>query len=218
MKKVYYIAKGVISNNSNDLKVGVRIFLEKYNPFIEYTDENKEGPFENIKELKTKSSIYKSLREEDPRRAEIIFRDKYIIKVVDYIMTSEDSFYTKEFMDLFRHTTKGDIKSKKIYGIHFFNPKSMRIKKILGYEDKNMVWKALVEIFDSGRNEWFEKESTFFPRIWTMDRLFHECDFAIKNRTKIGEFAYTAFTLSNIQVEIIIRNQELKSIYPIYLG
>lgn len=162
MKKVYYIAKEVTSNNSNDLKVGVRIFLEKYNPFIEYTDENKEGPFDNIKELKQKSLIYKSLVKEDSRRAEIIFQDKYIIKVVDYIITPEDSSYSRNFMNLFGHTTRGNIKSKKVYGTHFFDSQSMKIKSILGSEDKNMVWKAVVEVFDLDRNEWFEKESTFF--------------------------------------------------------
>lgn len=218
MKKVYYIAKGVTSNNSNDLKVGVRIFLEKYNPFIEYTDENKEGPFDNIKELKQKSLIYKSLVKEDSRRAEIIFQDKYIIKVVDYIITPEDSSYSRNFMNLFGHTTRGNIKSKKVYGIHFFDSQSMKIKNILGSEDKNMVWKAVVEVFDLDRNEWFEKESTFFPRIWSLNRLFHECDYAIKNKRKIGDFKYISSTSCGVPIEIIIQNQELKSIYPIYLG
>ncbi len=218
MKKVYYIAKDVTSNNSNDLKIGARVFLEKYNPFIEYTDENIEGPFENIKELKNKSLIFKSLIKEDPRRAQIIFEDKYLIKVKDLIITPEESFYTKDFMDLFGHTTRGNIKSKKVYGIHYFNPQSMKIKNILGCEDKNMVWKAIVEIFDSDRNEWFEKESTFFPRIWSLDRLFHECDYAIKNKIKTGDFKYISSTSCGIPIEIIIKNQELKSIYPIYLG
>jgi len=217
-KKVYYIAKDVVSNNSNDLKIGVRVFLEKYNPFIEYIDENKEGPFENIKELKNKSLIYRFLIKEDPRRAQIIFEDKYIIRVKDLIMTPGESFYTKDFMDLFGHTTRGNIKSKKVCGVHFFDSRSMRIKSILGSEDKNMIWKAIVEVFDSNTNKWIEKESTFFPRIWSLERLFHECDFAIKNRTKIGEFIYGASTLSGIPVEIIIKNHELKSIYPIYLG
>lgn len=193
MKKVYYIAKGVTSNNSNDLKVGVRIFLEKYNPFIEYTDENKEGPFDNIKELKQKSLIYKSL-------------------------VKEDSSYSRNFMNLFGHTTRGNIKSKKVYGIHFFDSQSMKIKNILGSEDKNMVWKAVVEVFDLDRNEWFEKESTFFPRIWSLNRLFHECDYAIKNKRKIGDFKYISSTSCGVPIEIIIQNQELKSIYPIYLG
>lgn len=193
MKKVYYIAKGVTSNNSSDLKVGVRIFLEKYNPFIEYTDENKEGPFDNIKELKQKSLIYKSL-------------------------VKEDSSYSRNFMNLFGHTTRGNIKSKKVYGIHFFDSQSMKIKNILGSEDKNMVWKAVVEVFDLDRNEWFEKESTFFPRIWSLNRLFHECDYAIKNKRKIGDFKYISSTSCGVPIEIIIQNQELKSIYPIYLG
>lgn len=218
MKKVYYIAKEVTSNNSNDLKVGARIFLEKYNPFIEYTDENKEGPFDNLKELKQKSLIYKSLVKEDFRRAEIIFQDKYIIKAVDYIITPQDSFYSRNFMDLFGHTTRGNIKAKKVYGIHFFNPQSMKIKSILGSEDKNMVWKAVVKVFDSERNDWFEKESTFFPRIWSLNRLFHECDYAIKNKRKIGDFKYISSTSCGILVEIIYKNHELKSIYPIYLG
>lgn len=217
MRKVYYIAKDVGSNNPNDLNIGVRVFLEKYNPFIKYTDENIEGPFENIKELKNNSSIFKSLVKSNPQRAEIIFKDKYIIKVEDYITSSEDSTYSKDFMNLFRHTIQGEIKSKRIYGIHLFDSQKMKIKNILGKEDKNLIWKAVVEVLDANTNEWIEKESTFFPRIWSLNRLFHECYYAVENRKKIGEFRYISLTLSGVPVDIIIKNQELKSIYPIYM-
>ena len=93
----------------------------------------------------------------------------------------------------------------------------MRIKKIIENTDSQGVWKALVEVYDKKLNKWFEKESTFFPRDWSLTQLSHECDYAFQNKVKSKnkQYIYLGETLSGIQVEIVVENDKLKSIYPI---
>ena len=125
----------------------------------------------------------------------------------------------KEYIKLFSHTIKGKIKNKQVFGIHFFDPLSMRIKEMINNDNKNGVWEAIIEVYDKEREQWYSKKttSTFFPRDWPLDRLFQECDFAFENKTKDinSNSRFISKTLSGIDVVIIIENDIVKSIYPV---
>lgn len=216
METHFFIGENIGSVNSDDLLPGVRIIkIKTENISIQF--EKYEGPFNSIEQLKRESSIFKKLVKTDQSRVQKILENKNIINVSNFVLFKEQKSFSKDIIKTFQHTTKGDIKSKNISGIHFFNNESMRIKKIIENTDSQGVWKALVEVYDKKLNKWFEKESTFFPRNWSLTQLFHECDYAFQNKVKSNdkEFIYLSKTLSGIHVEIAIEDNKLKSIYPI---
>jgi hypothetical protein len=215
----YYIGDKIISTKQNDLSLGARIFCIDFRN-IQPKDSNIEGPYNSIEQLKKESTIFKRLIKDDSNRAQRIFEEKNIIKIPlqNPILVPSNKNYSKEFIWMFDHIFKGNIKSKQIFGIHFFEEERMRIKILLGKEDSNKIWKAIVEVYDYERKLWYEKESTFFPKDWTLTQLFNECDYAFLNKVKDDkfEFIYKSQTLTGVPVEIIIKNNEVKSIYPIY--
>lgn len=77
-----------------------------------------------------------------------------------------------------------------------------------------------MKVYNRQRKQWFLKESTFFPRSWSYNRLFHELKHAYEVNVKVEgtECRYSAKTLSGLPVIIIIKGGKLKSIYPIYTG
>jgi len=216
METHFFIGENIGSVNSDDLLPGVRIFkIKTENISVQF--EKYDGPFNSIKQLKIESPIFNKLVKTDQSRVQKILEEKNIINVRNFILFKEKRSFSKDIIKTFQHTTKGDINSKKIYGVHYFNNERMTIKKIIEDADSQGVWKALVEVYDTKLNKWFEKESTFFPRDWSLTQLFNECDYAIQNRVKCydKQNIYWGKTLSGIPVEIIIKNNELKSIYPI---
>lgn len=212
----FFIGDNIGSVNSDDISEGVRIFnIKTENISIKF--EKYDGPFNSINQLKKESQIFKNLVKTNPSRVQKILEKKNIVNVKDFILHEEKKSYSIDIIKTFQHTTKGDVKSKKISGIHYFNNEKMRIKKITANTDSQGVWKALVEVYDMKQNKWFEKESTFFPKDWSLTQLFHECDYAFQNKVKSNDkqFIYLGETLSGIHVEIVVENNKLKSIYPI---
>lgn len=215
MNKYFYIGDNISSVNSDDLLSGVRILCIKLG-YISINFEKYDGPFDSIKQLKKESPIFKKLVKTNPSRVQQILEKKNIVNVSNFILHKEKKSYTTDFVKTMQHAIKGDVKSKEIYGIHYFNNEKMKVKKITENTDSQGVWKALVEVYDMKQNKWFDKESTFFPRDWSLTQLFHECDYAVQNMVKCydKQSIYLGKTLSGIPVEIIIKNNELKSIYP----
>jgi Bacterial EndoU nuclease len=212
----FFIGDNIGSINSDDKSEGVIIFtIKTENISIKF--EKYDGPFNSINQLKKESSIFKKLVKTSPSRVQKILKKKNIINMKDFILLKEKKSYSIDIIKTFEHTTKGDVKSKRIYGIHYFDNEKMKIKKITENTDSQGVWKALVEVYDMKQNKWFDKESTFFPRDWSLTQLFHECEYAIQNKVKCydKQSIYLGKTLCGIPVEIIIKNNELKSIYPI---
>lgn len=217
MKGYYYIGDNIVTTNPEDIERGVRILhVDSDGIILKY--KNMDGPFESLSQLKKESLIYKKLAQTDTNRVQKILMERNIFKVKKHILTPVDKGVTKDFIKAIEHSIRGNIKSKNIYGIHFFDSKKMKIKKIINNEDENSVWTAIVEIFDLERKEWFEKQSTFFPLKWNLTKLFEECDYAFLNKVKDKnrQFVYKSLTLSSVPVEIIIRDNKLKSIYPIH--
>lgn len=214
-KNLFYIGNKISSNKPNDLPVGVRIIcIRKELPRIEYDD--LDGPYENLNQLKKYSRIFKELIKTDPNRVQKILQSSNIIKSQKSIFTDTNKWIKKDFSDALKHTIAGNVKHKKIYGIHFFDVELMKVKKILLQPDDNYIWKAIVEVYSKKRKEWFEKESTFFPIHWTLSQLFEECDYAFQNKVKNGTFLYKSFTKSGIPVRMIIKQGILVTIYPIH--
>ncbi len=81
------------------------------------------------------------------------------------------------------------------------------------------VFKAKFEFFDSKTKEWIEKKSasTFFPKNWNLATLLMECKFAFDriNESDLKDGKIKSITKSNIEVEMIIKNGILKSLYPL---
>ena len=55
-------------------------------------------------------------------------------------------------------------------------------KAYMRKEDKNNVWHANVRVVDFNSKNAYTKESTFFPRSWSITILFHECGCNVKFR------------------------------------
>lgn len=216
MSKLFYIGDNIGSVNSNELSSGVRIFCINRG-YEQLVFKNCDGPFNSIKQLRKESSIFKKLVKTNPSRVQQILDEKNIMPVRGLILDIEKESYPRDFIKTIQHTIIGEIKSKEIFGIHYFDSKKMRINKITRNEDSKGVWKAIVNVYDEKQNKWLEKESTFFPKNWSITQLFHECDYAYQNKVKCDdkEFIYKSETLSGIPVEIVIKNEILKSIYPL---
>ena len=164
------------------------------------------------------SEIFKNLARIDPSRVQKILDEKNMIKVKNQIYIEGNKQYPIDFINLITHAIKGKIASKEVFGIHFFDNNTMKIIKILQKEDKNLVWRAEVEVYDKNYDTPFLKESTFFPKSWSLNQLFHECYFAFINKIKDSKKAsvFISKTYSGVPVEIIVKNDEIKSIYPTY--
>ena len=179
-----------------------------------------EGPYLTVSQLMKESLFYKKLKKENPSRAEKIINDRYIPKcsVNKMILVKHGEVYSEDFWSVFTHTIKGDSSSNEMNGVHLFDPQTMHLKSVTAGEDVNLVWKALVEVYNREKKKWFPKESTFFPRCWTNMQLFYELKYAYDTRIKMmnSQFKYAARTLTGVPVIIIIKDGKTKSIYPVY--
>ncbi|GGW39173.1 EndoU domain-containing protein [Arenibacter certesii] len=178
-----------------------------------------DGPFEDLYSLRRKSTIYRNLVLRNPKRAQQICEERNIDVMKDFVFTEEDVSVSKDFIELIEHCTKGKVSKGKISGIHFYDEKHVKILKVLEKNNVNGVFEAEIEYFDLNSNRWTEKEksTTFFPLSWSLNKLFHECLFAVNNKQKKenSENVYVSKTESGIEVEIIKKQGLLKSIYPL---
>jgi hypothetical protein len=142
------------------------------------------------------------------------------IKTVKYyILVPKDKAYSMDFFKLIDHSTRGQIKNKNVYGLHFYDPEKIKIIELIGNKNPLGVWAARIEALNPNTNQWIEKKgiTTFFPINWTGSQVFLECAYAFEHKEKVADKnnIYSSTTLSGIQVEIIIENNEVKTIYPI---
>ena len=103
--------------------------------------------------------------------------------------------------------------------MHFFDPKTTKIIEIVREDVRSGIIEAKIEAYNKPKNKWIKKDrsTTFFPRQWNLEQLFHECDFAFENKVKIEDKTnvYQSITISGIKVKIIIDGDIVRSIYPI---
>lgn len=137
----------------------------------------------------------------------------------DFIITDENVSVSVDFIELIEHCTKGKVIKGKVSGIHFYDKDIVKIIKVLTNNSANGVFEAEIEFFDLETRKWSKKENTitFFPMVWTLNKLFHECLYAVNNKQKKTDTknVYVSRTKSGIDVEIIVKQGLLKSIYPL---
>jgi len=214
----FYIVENIATSNPTDQGLDTRILKVPADVIVCKIKEG-DGPYKSIRNLKRNSKIFHSFLIKGSRQVAKLLNDNNIVSVKDLIITPNDREYSKEFIKLFDHTVRGQIKNKNVYGLHFYDPERIRIIEITRKENTNGVWAAMVEVFDKSTHRWIakEKETTFFPKNWTITQLFHECDFAYVHKKKIDSkiCVYSSRTLSGVRVDIIIENNEVKTIYPL---
>ena len=183
---VYYIGKAHGTNTSNDVKGGIRVFrLSTVRVLFEF--EDLDGPFTSIPELRKNSGIFKRFQESHPHQAQKIFTEQHIQDIKEFVLSSNENVFEESFIKCIEHSVRGDFKSREVGGIHYFDNRWMTIKKILGGEDQNGVWRAVITVKNPESGKCFEKESSFFPKGWTIHQLFHECYYAYQNKVKVAK-------------------------------
>jgi len=219
MEYLFYIHDDFVSTEFQHSEGRTRIFavpIEQYS----FVFKEGEGPFTSIPDLKKKSRIFKEIAKRNSKLANQILEEKNIFKVKDFVFLNRNQGYPKEFINLVEHTIKGQIQRKEVYGIHYFDSTCMRIREMIKSENEVGVWMARIDLLDKNKNLWIQKksETSFFPLRWSIHQLFHECFFAFSTKVKdeSKEYTYLSKTESGVTVEIIIKENQLKSIYPIY--
>ncbi|MDO6739462.1 EndoU domain-containing protein [Wenyingzhuangia sp. 2_MG-2023] len=217
MEYHYYIIENSYSTNKQGLKAGVRI--QKIPSHFTIDFKNGNGPFTSLNELKKKSTIYRNIILRNTKRAQQICLEKNIQVIKDFVRTNRGSKFNIDFIETIEHCTKGNIKNGEISGIHYYDPEKVRILKIIQENKVTGVLKAEIEFYDLDTNKWYKKRqfTTFFPKKWSLEKLFHECHYAIENKIKKNDSrdVYISKTQTGINVEIIIKKGKLKSIYPL---
>lgn len=218
MKTLYYIHNKIVSTDNLSSNGITRIFAIP-SDLCSLVLREGEGPFSSLRNLKRNSLIFKQIAKCSSKLANQILNERNIIQVKDFVLTDDQEF-SNDFIRLVDHTIRGQIHRREVYGIHYFDPCIMRIRENLKPENEFGVWTAKIDLFDKQYNRWIQKvqETSFFPKIWSLGQLFHECFFAFTNKVKddTKKNIYTSKTESGIKVEIVISEKKVKSIYPIY--
>lgn len=218
----YYIVNGNgVSTTNDELLDGEHIFkIRKTNLILKFEEEYIEGPFLSVKELKKSSIIFKNLIISNPKRAERIQKAYNIQTFKGGLLTKPGVTYSKDFFDSVGHTTHGKVKKSNVFGVHYFD--SSRVKIIKGHrlDVVTGVWSAEVEVLNVNNQKWVKKEgiTTFFPRSWHPSKILYETHMALnsKVRVKNTNHKYESTTPSGVKVEIIILDNQIKTIYPIF--
>lgn len=133
-------------------------------------------------------------------------------------MTERGLEVPTSFIMALEHIIRGNIRKNRLEGIHYFDRQIMKILTIVRNEDFRNIWMADIEVFDQTKKQWFIKKSTtFFPKQWSISKLFNECYFAIKHMRKVPnyEYKFASYTFSGIPVEIISIDGKISTIYPV---
>ena len=218
MNNLYYIHEEV-GNSQQYSKPIIRI-LEIPIEVCTLTFSFGEGPFTSIRNLKRNSNIFKTVAKRSSKQANRLLKENNIIKIKDFILTKGKQGYPMEFINVIEHTIRGQVQKDKVYGIHYFDPTCMRIIENVKLKNDVGVWIAKIEYFDRNKNQWIQKdqETSFFPSNWNLTQLFNECFYAYQNKIKdvTKDYTYLSKTESGVKVELIIKDNQLRSIYPIY--
>ena len=214
--KSYYIENKLVLSDAIDSEPDIKIWCVETD--VLYQFGGLEGPYYSIEQLKKNSSLFQDPKRTNMRKVQKVLYKKNILEAKIGIISDKNKTVTGDFIKLVDHSIRGNVKSKKIFGVHHFDECRMMIKEMINTEDKNLIWEAIVEVSDKEKNISYEKQSTFFPRKWSLTQLFHECDYAFLHKVKIDgkDSLYQSFTISGIPVHIIIYDGKAKSIYPLY--
>ncbi|MFD2541577.1 EndoU domain-containing protein [Lacinutrix gracilariae] len=217
MEYHYYIIQNGISTDKQDLKTGT--FITKIPVQFPVYFNDGDGPYKSLRALKRYSKIYLKLKRTNTTRAQQIIKDKHIKKVEEVMALPHGTEFKKESVDAFTHATIGRIRKGDVTGIHFFNPKRVKILELIETNPKTGVFRARISFLNVKNNNWIEKKSasTIFPKDWNHAKLLMECKHAFdkieKEKPSNGKIEST--TKSGIKVNFVFRDGNLKSLYPI---
>ena len=215
MKDYFFIINSVVSD-PQDIPEGARIFkMRVENLYFKFPEAD--GPYESLNELKRDSLIYKELKISNPKRAKLIIQEK-LIRCLEQgiIWPDNNSEYQQNIYKILQHSTNGIVNRRGVLGIHFFDPKKIRIIELINPENEFGIFEAKIEVYNINSGKWIKKSqaSTFFPKEWSLQRLINECYPAFMNKMKLTETKFVGKTYSGISVVFIYSGKVLKSIYP----
>lgn len=198
----------------NPLPVIVELDVDKIFPFSVELEDEIEGPYKSLFQLKNESTIFNKIIKQKHR--DRILKSKNIEKLDDIVVYEKDKSYTSDFRVAFNHITVGKIYKGDVKGVHFFNPSRVKIIEIVKYDEKTKVYSAKISKLDLEKDIWIEKKSlsNFFPDEWTLSELNYELDYAFNNKKKFSENIYKGVTNQGIIVKFIIKNEKIITIYP----
>jgi hypothetical protein len=218
MSYVYFIHKNLPSE-SKDLPDGARV-AKVSDKFKIRKMEETDGPFTDIPTLKKESKIFRELLKINPKRAEIIFKEKYIVTPENIILfpANQNTLYAKIIYRLMQHSQNGTVTKKNVLGIHLLNTNRIKIIEVTKEENEKGIWEAKIEVLNTNNGKWIAKErATFFPKGWNLQKLIIECEPAFNNKKRESKSKYIGYTKDNIPVVFIFSEEnELKTVYPIY--
>ena len=217
MEYHYYILKNGASTDKQKLKSGT--FILRIPDYVTINFEEGEGPFKSVRGIKRNSTIYNLLKKSNSKRAQQIVEEKNIIKSAKLIAIPAGTEFKQEVVDGFNHSTIGRIKNGNLTGIHFYDPEKVKIIEIIKTDPQTGAFKAKFEYFDERTKKWILKTSpsSFFPPSWDLATLLMECKYALEqlDSNDLRDGKLQSITESKIKVELIIKNGNLKSIYPV---
>lgn len=125
----YYILIDVVSSKKEgELVCGERIFAVPTSfPLFNLTDG--QGPFFSLRYLIENSKIYENLMLVNPKRANKIILDKYIVKVADLALHPKGTEFERDYIDATQHARLGTISKQKLTGVHFYDVNKVKIIK-----------------------------------------------------------------------------------------
>jgi hypothetical protein len=216
MKKYYYLIVRLPAE-PQDLEDGERIVETNIGNF-KLPSEKGEGPFNSLIELMKSSKIYNSLLKSNPKRAQRIIEDRFLVKAEPVLYPEDGSEYLKHVYRIIQHANYGKIDRNGILGIHLYNPDKIKIIKIIKNKNLQGIWEAEIEVYNPNSKKWIKKAkpTTFFPENWNLQRLILECRRAFDERIEVTDTKYIGYTHSGIPVTLIFEDGVLKTIYPIY--
>jgi hypothetical protein len=216
MKFIYYIEENVLTTNKEGLKPGPMITKSMIALPI---PEDIDGIYKTLNDLKLYSTTYKKIKENDSKRANQIIEERHIFNGTNLITIPKGQTISQHQIDLLIHSVTGRLKNGIVNGVHFYDTNKVNLLAILETNEKTNVFKAEFEFLDYKTKKWIKKNgtSTFFPKEWSIHRLFQELIYAETNAIKKSgsHSVYTSSTTNGIPIEIIKRKGVMKTIYPL---
>ena len=175
--------------------------------------------YNSIRELRKNDPSWKEYNNRDPKSAQKICEERFIFKAKDFVLTPSGSAFDGCSYKVLKHGIMGEL-SKDINGIHLISALNKDITSIsqLSAEDKNGVWNGIVGYYSEKRNKTYTKFSSFFPKSWTESQYMFEVNFAYQNLSEVDgeQYMFSSVTKSGVPVIFIIRDQKVRTVYPIY--
>ena len=217
----FYIIRNLPAEH-HDMLDGPRI-VEEPDHFLTATMalDVGEGPFSSLKSLRQESVIFQELLATDPKRAEKIGLDNFIVRPAARIVfpTGLDPEYEKIIYRIMQHSSNGTIGSKSVKGIHLFDGDRVRVTEMIEPQNSLGVFTARVEVLNRNTGRWIPKKqaTTFFPTGWGLQKLIFECYDAFSNKTQASPTVYEGRTTSGIKVTFCYTEDgTFTTVFPVY--